>query len=187
MGQAGWNDAERRPGSASPRLRRLIRVCCGTLLLARAAVAADGPAVSASPERSGAKANVNGNLAGPVRRQLTLAFRFAQERIRTSPTCSALFDRLGEDGVELLAKLRFDEVSFEKSGDSCGPGVPAHTKLGSHLVRLCPGFGVLPLPEAAVTVIHEALHSAGMTEKPADPRGLTPKELNRLVRASCSF
>jgi hypothetical protein len=130
---------------------------------------------------------VNGNLAGPVRKQLTLAFRFAQERIRTLPTCSALFSRFGENGIELLAKLRFDEVSFDKGGDSCGPGVPAHTKLGSALIRLCPSFGVLQLPEAAVTVIHEALHSAGMTEKPADPRGLTPKELNRLVRASCSF
>jgi len=34
-------------------------------------------------------------------------------------------------------------------------------------------------------LIHEVLHDAGMSEKPADPNGLTSQEINRLVSARC--
>jgi hypothetical protein len=98
-----------------------------------------------------------------------------------------LFSRLGTDGIELLARLRFDEVSFEKIGDACRQRVPAYTRIGSHLISVCPAFSALRLPEAAVTVIHEALHSAGMSEKPYDPGGFTAAELNGLVKTNCGL
>ena len=50
---------------------------------------------------------------------------------------------------------------------------------------LCPSFGDLSSKQAAVVLIHEALHHAGLTEQPADPLGMTPDQRNQLVEASC--
>jgi hypothetical protein len=131
-------------------------------------------------------ANVRGNLPGPVRLQLVLAFRMAQESIRTNQACSALFGRFGADGLDLLARVEFHAVTIESTGRTCDrSGVAAFTTVKSSRIRLCPGFGVLPVPAAAVILIHELLHAAGMSEKPIDPKGLTPPEINRLVAVSC--
>jgi len=130
---------------------------------------------------------VTGNLLTPVRRQLSLAFHFAQEKIQVHPGCSALFRRFGVDGVEVLARVRFDAATFEKNVSVCKHGVAAYTAVGTGQIRLCPGFAVLSVPGAALILIHEALHSAGLSEKPADPNGLTPQQINRLVEVGCSL
>jgi hypothetical protein len=115
-----------------------------------------------------------------------LAFRSAQDSIRAHPTCSALFDRFGMDGLELLAMVEFESATMEMVGDTCSRGgVAAFTKVSGRTIRLCPGFGVLPVPEATVILIHELLHTAGMSEKPLDPDGLLPQEINQLVAVSC--
>jgi len=36
-------------------------------------------------------------------------------------------------------------------------------------------------------VIHEALHHAGLTEKPQDRRGMTSLAINSMVGRSCGF
>jgi hypothetical protein len=110
----------------------------------------------------------------------------AQRSVRTVPSCSALFDKLGADGLALLAAVEFDGATLEMGRDTCSRGgVAAFTVIKGKRIRLCPGFAVLSVPGAAVILIHEALHAAGMSEKPVDPAGLAPQEINRLVATSC--
>jgi len=181
-------DNHLNPGGSKPQHSWLLVLAGCGLLAAQAAVAGEPSNISQVGAPPVAKPRVSGNLLVPVRHQLSLGFFLAQTRIRTHPTCSALFGRFGADGADLLAKLRFDGATFEGSSNACGRGgVPAYTKVGSHLISLCPGFGVLSIAGAAQTVIHEALHSAGMSEKPVDPEGLTPQEINRMVKVSCGF
>ncbi len=138
------------------------------------------------PKRAGdERPAVRGNLVAPVQRQLALAFGLAQSNIRANAGCSALFGRFGKNGNDLLASIEFEGANFEKLGDPCRSGVAAFTQVGRRLIRLCPSFATLSLPAAAVILIHEGLHSAGMSEKPFDPNGLKPQEINRLVAASC--
>jgi hypothetical protein len=191
MSHTRLNRAERHLGLAgSQHRRRRISVCvgCGLVLMAQAAVAGDARDQRQDGARPVAKPTVTGNLLVPVRKQLSLGFFLAQMSIRAHPNCAALFSRLGANGLEVLAKARYNGANFDKSSDACGKGgVAAYTKVGSHLIRLCPGFGVLSVPGAALILIHEALHSAGLSEKPADPNGLTPQEINLTVTVSCSL
>ncbi len=63
----------------------------------------------------------------------------------------------------------------------------AFTSLGSAVTRLCPGFARLDDERAAVILLHEALHRAGLDEWPHDPDGLTPQGINELVREGCGL
>ena len=174
-------------GSKPHHGRLLVLVGCSLMLLGQAAVAGDGRSVNQVVAAPVVKPTVSANLIAPVRRQVALAFRFAQERIRTHPTCSALFGRFGMDGAELLGRARFDGAAFETSFSTCKGGVAAYTTVGSHQIMLCPGFGGITVPGAALILIHEMLHSAGMREKPFDPNGLTPQEINVMVKVSCDL
>lgn len=76
-------------------------------------------------------------------------------------------------------------------GNRCDlPGVAAWTyDPGSHdpFVMLCREFCEMDLPERAVILIHEGLHTAGMPERPPDPNAPTSRDLNQLVRDSCAL
>jgi len=190
MARPDRSGARERPGCAKALPRRChLLVCAGcALLLVAQTVAAGDPRVARSAgEPRAAKPTVTGNLLTPVRRQLSLAFHFAQEKIQAHPGCSALFGRFGMDGAELLGRARFAEAAFETSFSKCKYGVAAYTTVGSHQIVLCPGFGGITVPGAALILIHEMLHSAGMIEKPSDPNGLTPQEINLMVKVSCDL
>ncbi len=179
---------ERTRGYGATRnLGTAVGACLGVLLVAQAAAGADRGNVIQARRTLTAHGMVRGNLPVPVRRQLTLASRLARDSIRTNPACSALFRRFGADGLELLKRVEFEAIAFEMAGNTCDRGgVPAFTEVRGGRITLCPGFGVLSVPAAAVILIHELLHTAGMSEKPVDPNGLTPREINRLVVTSCS-
>ena len=69
----------------------------------------------------------------------------------------------------------------------CRGGVSAVTVVECPQVRLCKRFASLGTVHAAATLIHEALHFAGMSEKPLDPQGLEPREIDRMVKKACGF
>lgn len=174
---------------ARRRCRRLPALACCALLL--------GVPPAAAGDRAEAKGTTNGSstatpnvsefLAAPLRSQLSFAFRLAQHRIRNNPRCSALFTRLGANGLQLLASIRFEEATSDRIRGTCmQKRAAAYTQVGGRQISLCPGFGVISGPDAALILIHEVLHDAGMSEKPADPNGLTSQEINDLVGASCS-
>jgi hypothetical protein len=171
---------------AKRRLGAIAGVFLLIMLVASPALGSDLDSAVARRATWRAHPTVKGNLPASVRRQLTLAFRSAQDSIRARPTCSALFDRFGMNGLELLTVVEFESATMEMVGDTCSRGgVAAFTKVKGRTIKLCPGFGVLPVPKATVILIHELLHTAGMSERPLDPNGLLPQEINRLVAVSC--
>lgn len=122
-----------------------------------------------------------------MRRELAFGFSLAEEEIRHASSCSALFGKFHADGAQLLAAIEFEAATIDVVSDTCSrSGVAAFTTVGGRKIWLCPHFGDLTVPAAAMIIIHEALHAAGLTERPADPRGLLPQEINQLVAASCS-
>jgi len=127
---------------------------------------------------------VSGNLRDPVWRKLRMAFATAQKRVRGEPACAAMFTDLGADAFQLLTKARFAPAATETNREVCERAT-AGTALGSHQIVLCPAFATVSVNDAATVLIHEMLHHAGMGEKPVDPGGLTPEEINRLVQARC--
>ena len=131
------------------------------------------------------KPKVSGYLPAPLWIKLSSAFRVARERIRTMPGCSTLFTSRGVDGLELLTRASFAGAAPERDQAACAGSAVARTEVGGRQIRLCPGFEALSPSTAALVVIHEALHNAGMSEKPADPSGLTSREINRLVERGC--
>lgn len=117
--------------------------------------------------------------------QLSFAFSLAQERIRSKPACSALFTRLRADGLQLLTRARFAPATIAEDRNACANGTAARTEVSGHQIRLCAAFAALSESSAALVLLHEVLHHAGMSERPPDPNGLTPQEISGLVRASC--
>ncbi len=161
-------------------------MCCLGLLVARPAAGAAHDDARQGRREPSANPTVKGNLLVPVRRQLALAFGLALESLRTIPACSALFGNFGKDGAELLASVEFDAATFELFGDTCSRGgVAAFTEVRGRKIRLCPGFGLLTVQGAAVILIHEALHVAGLSERHVDPHGLAPQQINHMVAVSC--
>ena len=67
----------------------------------------------------------------------------------------------------------------------CEAGAIAYTEVGSSVTRLCPEFARLSDRRAAITLLHEALHYAGLGEKPRYPDGLTSDQITRLVARAC--
>jgi len=91
------------------------------------------------------------------------------------------------DGFEKLATAIYYQTTERQEKSACSQGSAALTMVGSPATRLCLGFGSLQTQSAAMLLIHEALHFAGMGEKPLDPAGLTSPEINRLIKVRCNL
>lgn len=123
-------------------------------------------------------------MSPKISRKLATAFPVAVERLRSEPGCLGLFEELDADGLERLVYSLYVEVTLRQEQRFCR-GTSAFTMVGGRQTRLCRGFGRLADSQAAVVLIHEALHQAGMSEKPLDPQALDSSQINQLVRTSC--
>jgi len=128
---------------------------------------------------------VSRRLPAPLWSKLKYAYRVALETIRTKPSCSALFTSRGAVGSELLMTASFGPAITDTDQAACAEGAAALIEVRGDQIRLCPRFETFSVPGAALALIHEALHSAGMSERPPDPTGLTSVEISQLVEASC--
>jgi hypothetical protein len=72
----------------------------------------------------------------------------------------------------------FDGISI------CERGYAA-TIVGAPSTFVCRNFQHLSDERAALVLIHEALHHAGLTEYPQDPEAMTSARINRMVDKSC--
>jgi len=172
------------------RARREALLCrCGgvaaTLLLAAAVGAADlatatlVAAVPAPNERTG--------LSFAVGLNLRRAFPVAIRRLLELPECRALFDGLALDGDAALRRTLYyppDALGFE---EPCRLGGNAFTAVGRVQTGLCPRFAGLPVERAALVLIHEALHFAGLPERPATPGAMTSTEINDRIAERCGL
>lgn len=175
------------PSSSRLRRRPLSVLQAGILagLLSASSVAA-GDATVESGATARARRLAAGepwldrSVVGKAHNQMLVAFKVALELVKKSPSCNALFSNLGADGTATLLASRYAVAT-----KPCRPGSVAVTAVGQPGTWLCPGFVRLTSEEAAIILLHEALHFAGLTEQPLDPAGPSALEINRRVRKAC--
>jgi hypothetical protein len=127
---------------------------------------------------------MDGSVPPIMRYKLATAYGTAIRVLRNEPSCRTLFQKLGADGEDVLARSLYSEA-----GDSsyCQEAVGAFTTVGSTQIKLCRSFGELQASSAAALLLHEALHSSGVRESPGYPNALTAREINVAVSQGCSL
>jgi hypothetical protein len=123
-----------------------------------------------------------------VEKKLREAFDLAADRISRKPSCASLFARLNADGLEMLTRTLYLPASERSELKVCGRSTRAYTEVGESVTKVCRRFSALSDEMAAVILIHEALHFAGLDERPHDPDAeMTPAQINTMVERSCGF
>ena len=123
-----------------------------------------------------------------TRRRLSTAFPVALRHLNEAPACRALYEGLGTDGLLALSTTVYVSTASSDSAGVCSAlNAVALTRVGQGTTILCPTFADLSTVRAAVTLLHEALHYAGLPERPADPAALSSLEITRLVRNRCGL
>jgi hypothetical protein len=183
VGPAGADDAgPTAPEAAGPD--------GATTLTAHAMTAPSTGAPDLLPSRSADdraefEPNLRSGLTPPIVKTVRLSFRVAVRRAASNPSCTQLFEALDAAPSELLSRTLYYAAPNGVAAPPCRMGANAFTAVGSPVTYLCPAFGSLPTEQAAFVLIHEALHYAGMTEKPQDENARTSSEINDLVKVSC--
>ena len=108
-----------------------------------------------------------------------------QERLRSHASCRALFEQLGCDGAAKLIGASYHAASADQERRYCRRGVYALTTVGGSAVALCRRFTRLSGQQAAIILIHEALHLAGRTEFPAAPEAPDSLAITEMVMKGC--
>lgn len=129
--------------------------------------------------------NLRSGLTRPLIKNLQLAYPVAVVRAASRPACQRVFESLQADPVKLLSRTLYYPAPKGVAAPACRLGANAYTAVGSSVTFICPSFGSLPTEQAAFVLIHEALHYAGMSEKPQDEHAPTSAEINDLVKVSC--
>ncbi len=123
-----------------------------------------------------------------ARRLLVSAFPLALRHLSGSPACRALYEELGTDGLLVLSTtIYFSPATKETRGLCDTLRAIAYTRVGQQTTIVCPAFARLSRERAAATLLHEGLHYAGLTERPADPAARSSLEISRLVNDRCDL
>jgi hypothetical protein len=192
---------------------RLVVACVGVLLMsaggslagdvseasggvapvAVAAVAVAGAAWNANP----IKPWIHPTMPKPVSAKLEAGFELAVERVRDVESCADLFAELGADALETLTTGVYLPVdTYQREIEVCGRNFAtsskgaenlAYTTVGGAPTWICRHFARVSDDTAAVAVIHEALHHAGLPEKPHDRTAMSSIEITRMVKKACEF
>jgi hypothetical protein len=126
-------------------------------------------------------------LHGTTRRKLSHGYALAAGRVRNQPSCRSLFSKLGADGLDLLEETLYLPASKRSERRICNHASRTFTRVGSDVTMLCGNFEDLPDRVAAVLLIHEALHFAGLDDEKHDPDGLSSKEINTMIEHACGL
>jgi len=121
--------------------------------------------------------------------QLKHAMKLAAQKLIQESSCRAIFSPLTSNPMQALELTSYHLAGVGQETQACqAQGVVAYTTVGGHRTHLCPPlFEQLNTQQAAVVLIHEALHRAGLNEWPPDPNGLTSAEINLMVQRSCNL
>ena len=140
---------------------------------------------------------IHSEMPKRVKATLEAGFDLAVQRVREVESCSALFEALGADPIETLSTgLYFPVDSHRREIEICGRNSAtssrgaenlAYTQVGAAPTWICRHFSRVSPETAAVAVIHEALHHAGLTEWPHDRTAQTSIEITRMVQDACEF
>jgi hypothetical protein len=118
---------------------------------------------------------------------LKFAYKGAIKKVEKDEACRALFDELALDGLEAMARSRYEPALKGSEKRRCAAGVAAYTAVGSIRVVICSHFHTLDRRTKAAVLIHEALHTAGLREAPVDPDAMTAAEIEAMVEEACGF
>lgn len=130
---------------------------------------------------------IHPKFSSGARQKLQTAVRIAADRIEEVEECGELFARFGADGKETLARTLYFPVSAQNRKDGLCRKSAAYTNVGGRSTFVCEEFSRLSDERAAMFLVHEALHNAGLSEKPLDRRGMTSLEINTMVGKTCKF
>ncbi len=129
--------------------------------------------------------HLSGDLSSESYRNVELGFRIAMKLAGHASACGALFTPFHASAADSLASTLYIGPTDAEKTRFCIAGVAAFTTVGGRITWLCPEFGTLEPWDAARTLLHEALHSAGMPESPSTPNALTSQQISTLVARAC--
>jgi hypothetical protein len=196
----------RRPGEVL-MAARLVLLCAVSLVAMNSSVwatdalesegstgivaAAAAVAVSAVSADARAPAicepTISSNVSFKNRRKILSAFDVALERVQGVPECRELFAELGADGTKALDMVVFLPIGRAQAQGGVCRGASAYTLVGGGPIRVCRDFSRLSDTQAAMVIIHEALHHAGLSEYPQDPDAMTSALINQMVMKHCGL
>jgi hypothetical protein len=123
-----------------------------------------------------------------LRSSVEVAYEIAAQRVQEVESCSRLFAELGADAVQILGgSYYWPVISYRDAKQLCDGRNAAFTLVGSPMVFVCDEFERLSYQDAATIIIHEALHTAGLKERP-QYRGIgvkTSREISSMVAKNC--
>ena len=144
-----------------------------------AGLSSSAPAVAPAPR-------INRSMSSRLRSTLQSAFAVAVQKLSDEPKCRELFSDLGTDGVTMLSNTLYYPASLKMEQQVC-PRAFGYTLVGGAPTWVCRWFGQLSDRRAAKVLLHEALHHAGLDERPHDPDGLPPAAIDELVADACGL
>lgn len=117
--------------------------------------------------------------------RLRSGFAIALRQVQELPACHALFESLGSDPEKLLLETDYSAATPELERSYCSRRAVAVTNIGQPLTWVCWTFSELTAHQAAIVLIHEALHVGGLPESPRIPNAMTSQQINTLVMSRC--
>ena len=125
-----------------------------------------------------------------LRARVEVAFEIAAQRAQEVEACAELFSEFWADATETLGNALYWPIrSYRDVKERCGRRNLAFTQVGSRLTFICPDFERVSDLRAAQIIIHEALHNAGLKEKPqyAGVGVKSPAAIDSMVAKACGF
>ena len=123
-----------------------------------------------------------------LRAKLATSFGLALKQLNTRSACQGLFEQLHANGHVMLATTIYIASDGEHAIKMCDrAGGAAYTWLGQPATYLCPSFARLTRQDAAMSLLHEALHYAGLPERPVHRDAMSSREISALVRDRCGL
>jgi hypothetical protein len=147
--------------------------------------AIESASTAVATEAAGRRPVLDPRLPERVAATLTRGLPVVEERLRKYESCRALFARLGSDGAAALGRASYHPASAEQERRDCRPGVFALTTVGGSAIALCRRFARLSGEQAAIILLHEALHVAGQTEYPSAPEAPDSLAITEMVMTGC--
>ncbi len=134
---------------------------------------------------------IHPDLTSELAAKLTIAIEIANDRINTLPACSGLFRKLGSEASDTLGSVFILPAQDQHEKSVCSR-VVALTMMGTSKTWVCQSLAKLSDKQVAMVLIHEALHHAGLRERPKklgtrirDRTAKTSAEINQMVSISC--
>ena len=98
-----------------------------------------------------------------------------------------MFTELGVDASATLGRMYFSPIGWHELKPNVCNGSAVYTLVGGGPVWVCQKFSRLADSQAAMLIIHEALHLAGLNEQPHDANAMTSAAINGMVLKRCGF